>query len=130
MLFLGFLILIILEEMRDEGIETASPGEPLMMGARRNEVIDVDTHGFKVGGHLARTEVLLTSAAHKEVVHLTVKLLCSCKDTIETCLDINGKEFYSQPSISPNENISVQNFRPGIYLVDIPRFGIKKIIVR
>ena len=81
-----------MEEMRDEGIETASPGEPLMMGAGRNEVIDVDTHGFKVGGHLARTEVLLTSAAHKEVVHLTVKLLCSCKDTIETCLDINGKE--------------------------------------
>ena len=60
----------------------------------------------------------------------TLRMTHSSKSASLRILDINGKEFYSQPSISPNENISVQNFRPGIYLVDIPRFGIKKIIVR
>ena len=60
----------------------------------------------------------------------TLRMTHSSKSASLRILDINGKEFYSQPSISPTENISVQNFRPGIYLVDIPRFGIKKIIVR
>ena len=85
----------LLEQMGDELVETAAPGEPLMGGTCRLGVVGVDTHLVEVLHHFLRAEHLvhaLGSAAHQEVVDLLVELLGIGEHTIVGGLQVEAED--------------------------------------
>ena len=62
------------------------------MGAGRFIELHIDAHRLEVGRHFLRTEVLLTAAAHEEVLHLLVELVGILEHTVKACLNIDAEE--------------------------------------
>ena len=73
-------------------LEATTPREPLVMSAWRHIKLHIDAHRLEVGRHFLRTEVLLTAAAHEEVLHLLVELVGILEHTVKACLNIDAEE--------------------------------------
>ena len=81
--------------MWDKFVETTTPGEPFVGGARRLRVVGVDTHLIEAIHQFLGTEHLvhtLSSATHQEVVDLLVERLGIGEHTVVGSLHVEVED--------------------------------------
>ena len=107
-----FIRCLFLEDVGNEFIQAATPGEPLVGGARGLVVRRVDADVVQVLHERIRAEILLGAHAHEQVMDLLVELVGIREGAVVESLEIGARhiEDGATEGAHPRELVSPRRF--------------------
>ena len=86
------VIIHLFEEVLDELMEGASPGEPFMMGTLRDIEFGFDSGIIEIFHQLLSAEVFFAACAEEEVMDFFFELIRFCEDSIIGRIDVESED--------------------------------------